>query len=100
MSEQFAWLADKTMADKAFDIAFRGDTDGIDDAMAQLFRDHRLAAEARIVEQIKAAYITGATDVHKHWTANPGEAPRGDPEFGEAASDYAADAIASDKEIS
>lgn len=27
--------------------------------------------------------------VHEYWTENPGEAPRGDPEFDEAAGDYA-----------
>lgn len=39
---------------------------------------------------LAAAFEAGATSVHEHWTANPGEAPRGDPEFGEAARDYAA----------
>lgn len=33
--------ADKVAADRAFDIAFRGDTDGIDCAMAELFARHR-----------------------------------------------------------
>ena len=44
-------------------------------------------------EALAAAYMQGATDVHTHWLANPGEAPRGDPEFGEAASDYATAAL-------
>lgn len=35
---------DRDAADKAFDIAFRGDTDGIDCAMAELFAAHRRAA--------------------------------------------------------
>lgn len=39
------------------------------------------------------AYRKGASDVHNYWTNNPGEAPRGDPEFGKAASDYAAAAL-------
>ena len=42
---------------------------------------------------LAAAFEAGATSVHEHWTANPGEAPRGDPEFGEAARDYAASVI-------
>lgn len=33
--------ADREAAEKAFDIAFRGNTDGIDDAMAALFAAHR-----------------------------------------------------------
>ena len=49
--------------------------------------------ERALKEALEAAYIQGATDVHKHWTENPGEAPRGDPEFGEAASDYAEAAL-------
>lgn len=44
-------------------------------------------------EALAAAYTQGAMDVHTHWQANPGEAPRGDPEFGEAARDYAAAAL-------
>lgn len=35
--------ADRDAANKAFDIAFRGDTNGIDDAMAGLLAAHRLA---------------------------------------------------------
>jgi hypothetical protein len=35
---------DRDAANEAFDIAFRGDTDGIDDAMASLFARHRLEA--------------------------------------------------------
>lgn len=37
--------ADRDAANKAFDIAFRGDTDDIDDAMAELFAANRIAAE-------------------------------------------------------
>ena len=33
--------ADRASADKAFDIAFRGDTDGIEEAMAELFAANR-----------------------------------------------------------
>ena len=44
-------------------------------------------------EALRDAYLQGALDVHGHWLENPGEAPRGDPEFGEAASDYAAAAL-------
>ncbi len=40
-------------------------------------------------ERLADAYIAGAMSVHEYWTENPGEAPRGDPEFGEAAGDYA-----------
>lgn len=35
--------ADRDAANTAFDIAFRGDTDGIDEAMAELFTRHRTA---------------------------------------------------------
>lgn len=38
---------------------------------------------------VRDAYIAGATAVHEEWTRNPGDAPRGDPEFYEAADDYA-----------
>lgn len=34
------------------------------------------------------AFVAGANQVHKYWTENPGEPPRGDPEFSEAARDY------------
>lgn len=44
-------------------------------------------------EALRAAYLQGALDVHGHWLENPGETPRGVPEFGEAASDYAAAAL-------
>jgi hypothetical protein len=40
-------------------------------------------------EALIRAYVQGASDVHAHWTENPGDAPRGDPEFREAAGDYA-----------
>jgi hypothetical protein len=36
--------ADRDAADTAFDIAFRGETQGIDEAMAQVFARHRIAA--------------------------------------------------------
>ena len=45
---------DREAADKAFDVAFRGDTDGIDDAMAELFARHRIATieqAARIADR-------------------------------------------------
>lgn len=48
-----------------------------------------ISHHAGLREALKHAYLKGATDVHDYWTENPGEAPRGDPEFGEAASDYA-----------
>lgn len=44
-------------------------------------------------EALAEAYRKGATDVHNYWVSNPGEPPQGDPEFGEAASDYAHFAI-------
>ena len=40
-------------------------------------------------ERLADAYIAGALSVHEYWTENPGEAPSGDPEFDEAAGDYA-----------
>lgn len=63
--------ADHNAANKAFDIAFRGETDGIDDAMAELFAKHRLAALeassrqdllARTLEVVRAC--GGAGDDH------------------------------------
>lgn len=49
------------------------------------------ATADKLRELIEAAYIAGATNVHEYWCDNPGEAPapRDDPEFDEAASDYA-----------
>lgn len=65
--------------------------------MVKLVARHRLstqsAMQARIEEALASAYLQGATDVHSYWVENPGEAPRGDPEFGEAASDYAKAAL-------
>jgi len=46
---------DRRAADKAFDIAFRGETEGIDDAMAALFTAHRIAAERRGIERAVVA---------------------------------------------
>lgn len=43
--------SDREAADKAFDVAFRGDTDGIDDAMAELFAQHRLQARWEALEE-------------------------------------------------
>jgi len=40
-------------------------------------------------EALVAAYTAGAMGVHTFWEANPGEAPCRDPEFHEAADDYA-----------
>lgn len=46
------------------------------------------------VEQaLSWAYIKGAEDVYRYWTENPGDAPRGDPKFGAAASNYAKAAL-------
>lgn len=52
-----------------------------------------LPGDVGMLEALEAAYMQGAMDVHAHWLVNPGDAPRGDPEFGEAASDYAAAAL-------
>ena len=53
--------------------------------------------DEQLRDAVKAAYIAGAMAVHNYWLANPGEAPQGDdPEFGEAASDYAASLPAPD----
>lgn len=57
---------------------------------------HRTTPEAArqdVREALAEAYRKGATDVHTYWQRNPGEPPQGDPEFGEAASDYAAAAM-------
>lgn len=48
---------DREAADKAFDLAFRGDTDGIDDAMAQLFADHRVPLTSKLGQG--AAFVAG-----------------------------------------
>lgn len=74
----------------------RGDND--DHGYVQAFKRHRLAAQPAmdaeaIRDALRDAYMAGATAVHEYWLRNPGEAPRGDPEFGEAAGDYAAAAI-------
>ena len=53
---------------------------------------HPSPASSTDREALKAAYIQGATDVHTEWLRahDAGEAPpRGDPEFDEAAGDYA-----------
>lgn len=47
----------------------------------------------RVREKIDEAFMAGAQSVHDYWTENPGEAPAGDPEFGEAAGDYAYAAV-------
>ena len=41
-------------------------------------------------EQLAQAFMAGAEAVHRHWLENPGDCPRGDPEFLEAALDYVA----------
>lgn len=51
--------------------------------------------EPALREALQAAYEAGAMDVHQYWQNNPGEAPRGDPEFEEAAKDCASDLLAS-----
>lgn len=54
-------------------------------------------ADEALVEELRyalaAAFTQGASDVHAEWQANPGEAPGGDPDFAEAAGDYAAAAL-------
>jgi len=45
--------ADREAAEKAFDIAFRGDTDGIDDAMASLFTNRAALALAEVVAWLR-----------------------------------------------
>jgi hypothetical protein len=83
--------ADEAAADKAFDIAFRGDTDGIDDAMAQLFANHRaspVAAPIFTPERIAAAHaetarlqsdldITNADHIALWLEANMSDSPLG-----------------------
>jgi len=59
------------------------------DTGAALTREGREALREALAE----AYRKGATDVHSYWVNNPGEPPQGDPEFGEAASDYAMSAL-------
>lgn len=45
---------DRDAADKAFDIAIRGEARGIDDAMAAAFAAHRERAEAAIVAWLRS----------------------------------------------
>lgn len=47
----------------------------------------------RVRTAIDEAFTAGAMSVHEYWTDNPGEAPSGDPEFGEASGDHANAAI-------
>lgn len=46
---------DREMADKAFDIAFAGDTNGIDEAMAALFTTARLQGRREGLEEAARA---------------------------------------------
>ena len=50
-------------------------------------------ARDELIGALKSAFIAGAQSVHDYSTTNPGEAPGGDPEFGEAGDDYAASEI-------
>lgn len=63
-------------------------------AIAAALTTQPQAGEAvEITDALRAAYEQGATDVHNEWLRaheNGEGPPRGDPEFGEAASDYAA----------
>ena len=56
------------------------------------------AAPALDREALAAAYIAGAMSVHEYWAENSGEAPRGDPEFDEAAGDWACAALSGSSE--
>ena len=56
------------------------------------------AAPALDREALAAAYIAGAMSVHEYWAENSGEAPRGDPEFDEAAGDWAYAALSGSSE--
>lgn len=59
---------DREMAEKAFDIAFAGDTDGIDEAMAALFAETRretLEEAARVAEEM---IPLPGSDMQMHWT--------------------------------
>jgi hypothetical protein len=64
------------------------------DTIQRLGQEMEQADQADVLrEALKEAYRKGASDVHNYWVKNPGEPPRGDPEFGEAASDYAEAAL-------
>jgi hypothetical protein len=45
--------ADQNAANKAFDIAFRGDTEGIDEAMAALFAVHAARERAGMIAWLR-----------------------------------------------
>lgn len=47
------------------------------------------SVECGLREALIDAYEAGALAVHGHWSRNPGIAPLGDPEFGEASRDFA-----------
>jgi hypothetical protein len=49
----------------------------------------RLTAAPTYAGVARDAYEAGARAVHAHWCDSPGEAPKGDPDFSEAAMDYA-----------
>ena len=49
--------ADRETANKAFDVAFRGETEGIDDAMAEIFARHRMLGRAEGAAQERAEIV-------------------------------------------
>lgn len=59
---------DREMADKAFDIAFAGDTNGIDEAMSALFTTARLQGRKEGLEEAARALEADAQlcDCHAH----------------------------------
>ena len=68
-----------------------------DSYLVQAFARHRSTTPTppskEVREALIAAFEAGAMAVHGQWQQNPCEAPRGDPEFGEAARDCAADLL-------
>lgn len=73
----------EAMLPGSVDYAWRDFIPQADAAIATMFERLRTP----IWDALAAAYATGATDVHNSWVAGTNG---GEPDFGEAASDYAA----------
>jgi hypothetical protein len=54
--------AEKAAANKAFDIAFRGDTEGIDEAMAALFAAHAARERIEAAKAMQEAAVKAVQD--------------------------------------
>lgn len=85
-------MDDKTLREAVARAIDACDPDRIDHALCLRQADAAIATmferlRTPIWDALAAAYTTGATDVHNSWIAGTNG---GEPDFGEAASDYAA----------